>query len=417
MKSSVNLHLLGTVVLAAVYGCSAEESPAVPETINPVEDVTALVSGNNGFAFDLYREVAGGDREGNVFFSPYSISTAMGMTYYGARGETASDMAEVLHFTITPDAINDAFKAVTEALSSGSLDDDQSGDPFTLVVSNGLWVQNGFNLLDSFVNSVTEAYGASVENLDFAGNTEGSRETINSWVAENTLDKILNLIPRGILDSDTRLVLTNAVYFKASWEHPFSEYATFHGDFNLADGSVLNLPMMTQTEHFKYISTDEYTAVELGYAGGNTSMLILVPEGDFHVFEQNLNTAYLESVKRGLYLENVQLSMPLFELTESMQLGNLLSEMGMESAFDSRADFSGITGNRDLFISEVVHKAFVKVDEAGTEAAAATAVVMNLRAMPETPVEMNIDKPFVFFILDNETGSIVFMGRVMNPAG
>ncbi len=415
MKTGVNL--FGAAVLAVVIGCSAGDSLAVPQTVSTEEAVTELVNGNNGFAFDLYREVAGGDRDGNVFFSPYSISTALGMTYYGAEGETASEMAEVLHFTIPADAINRAFFAVAEKLNSGSLHDDQSGDPFTLVVSNGLWVQNGFGLLESFVDGVTEAYGASVENLDFAGDTEGSRETINSWVAENTMDRILNLIPPGILDADTRLVLTNAVYFKASWEHPFSEYATFHGEFNLINGSSVDVPMMTQTEHFNCSFTDEYSAVELGYAGGNTSMVIVVPAGDFYQLEQRLGAEYLEGIRNGLSNENLQITMPVFEFTQSMQLGSVLSKMGMASAFDdSRADFSGITGNRDLYISDVVHKAFVKVDEAGTEAAAATAVVMSLRAMPEPPVEMNIDKPFVFFILDNETGSIVFMGRVMNPA-
>jgi serpin B len=283
------------------------------------------------------------------------------------------------------------------------------------VVSNGLWVQNGFNLLDSFVSDIREAYSASVENLDFTGNTEGSRETINSWVAENTLNRILNLIPQGILDADTRLVLTNAVYFKASWENPFNEYSTSSREFKLTDGTVANIPMMTQTERFNYSSTNEYSAVELGYAGGSAAMLIVVPDGDFHRFEQDLNAEYLEGIRNGLSYESIKLSMPLFEFTQSMQLGDILKLMGMESAFDDRADFSGITGSRDLRISSVVHKAFVKVDEAGTEAAAATAVVMTLRAMPEAAVEMNINRPFIFFILDNETGSIVFMGRVMNP--
>jgi len=415
VKTGVNLFLFGAVALAVVTGCSAGNNIAIPETIDSGEAVTTLVNGNNGFAFDLYREVAGEDREGNVFFSPYSISTALGMTYCGAEGETASDMAEVLHFTMPSDAINRAFFAVTEKLNSGSLNEGQAGSPFTLVVSNGLWVQNGFNLLDSFVSSVREAYSASVENVDFVNDTAGSRETINSWVAENTLNRILNLIPQGVIDADTRLVLTNAVYFKASWEHPFNEYTTARGEFNLIDGSSVEIPMMTQTEHFNCSFTDEYSAVELGYAGGSTSMLIVVPSGDFYELEQKLNAEYLKEITDGLSYENLHITMPVFEFTQSMQLGSVLSEMGMQSAFDDRADFSGITGSRNLYISDVVHKAFVKVDEAGTEAAAATAVVMSLRAMPETPVEINIDKSFVFFIMNNDTGSIVFMGRVMNP--
>lgn len=418
MKALMNLLFLSIGFLAVVSGCLAEENLTVPE-IQSISDERAadiLVRGNNEFALDLYAEISDIPGSENIFFSPYSISSALGMTYSGARGQTAVDMAEALHFTLPADGINRAFHSITETLNSGSLHGAESGEPFTLAISNGLWVQNGFELLDHFVTEITRYYSASVENLDFSNDAEGSREIINDWVAESTMDKILNLIPSGALGADTRVVLTNAVYFKASWRHPFNEHATADSRFMLTDGSAVSVPMMTQTEHFDYVSTEGCSAVELGYAGGSASMLIILPDGDMQEFQHNFNADMLETIRRGLSSRNIHLSMPRFEFSESIGLSDILSSLGMESAFGSNADFSGFTGNRDLYISEVLHKAFVKVDEEGTEAAAATAVIMNLLCMPETPLEMNIDRPFVFLILDRTTGSIIFMGRVMDPS-
>ncbi|MCD4706239.1 MAG: serpin family protein [Candidatus Sabulitectum sp.] len=418
MKTLMNLLFLSTGFLAAVSGCLAEENLTVPEiqSISDEQAADILIRGNNEFALDLYTEICDMPEAGNIFFSPYSISSALGMTYSGARGQTALDMAEALHFTLPANGINRAFHSITETLNSGSLHGAESGEPFTLAISNGLWVQNGFKLLDEFVAEVTRYYSASVENLDFSNDAEGSREIINDWVAESTMDKILNLIPSGVLGADTRVVLTNAVYFKASWRHPFNEHATSDSRFILTDGSAVSVPTMTQTEHFNYASTEGCSAVELGYTGGNSSMLIILPDGDMQEFQHNFNADMLETIRGGLSSRNVHLSMPRFEFTKSIGLSDILSSLGMESAFGSYADFSGFTGNRDLYISEVLHKAFVKVDEEGTEAAAATAVVMNLLCMPETPLEMTINRPFVFIILDRTTGSIIFIGRVMDPS-
>ncbi len=392
----------------------------VPRETQPVSDehaVTALVRGNNEFALSLYGEICTAQDTDNIFFSPYSISSALAMTWDGARGQTAADMAETMNFTMSVEETNRAFHSLTESMSSGDLTGAETGEPFTLSVSNGLWVQDGFNLLEEYVDEVTRFYDAGIRNLNFSGDPEGSREIINNWVAERTLNKILNLIPQGLLKEDTRVVLTNAVYFKASWKNPFDAHGTSNASFNLQDGSEIDVPMMNQTEYFKYVSTEGCSALELDYASGNASMLIILPDTDITEFQRTFDTDMFETIRRRLSSCNVSLSMPKFEFTKSLELSQILIALGMESAFDgSSADFSGFTGSPDLFISKVLHKAFVKVDESGTEAAAATAVVMRLTAIPGEPVAMNINRPFMFFILDRKTGSIVFMGRVMNPS-
>lgn len=408
----MKLFLLASMVVILTSACSARD-------VMPITDEAAalsLVSGNNEFAMDLYSVVCETQDTENIFFSPYSISMALGMTCNGARGNTFLEMASVLHFNLPIDAVNRGFKSVTETLNSGQLYGMSTGDPFTLAISNGLWVENGYELLTDFVSAVTEYYGASVENLDFRGDSEGSREIINSRVAESTMDKILDLIPPGVLGADTRVVLTNAVYFKASWSHPFDKHATSEGRFILSDNSTVVVPMMTNTEHYRYASTDDWSAVNLDYSGGDASMLIILPQGDMREFQEGFDSELLQEVRSSLSTHNVQLTMPGFEFTRSMPLSEILASMGMESAFGANANFSGFTGNPDLYISEILHKAYVKVDEEGTEAAAATAIVMNMLSMPEPPIEMDINRPFVFIIQDNLTGSIVFMGRVMNPS-
>ncbi|MCK5115375.1 MAG: serpin family protein [Candidatus Aegiribacteria sp.] len=418
MKTLSNLSVTAVILLATAISCSAQENLSVPEdySVPDTDVVGALVLGNNEFALDLYEKVCDKQESDNIFFSPYSISSALGMTYVGARGQTATEMAGVLHFTLPVAATNSAFHSLTELLSSGDLSSAGSGDSFTLSISNGLWVQDGFHLLDEYVSEVTRYYSAAVRNLDFIDDSEGSRETINEWVAQSTLNRILDLIPPGSLDEDTRVVLTNAVYFKASWRKPFDERSTEDAPFALVGGSTIDVPMMNQTDFFNYVATEGCEAVELDYAAGNASMLILLPDGDMAEFQQGFNADMLETIRRRLSSCNVSLSMPKFEFSRSMQLSDLLQDLGMESAFGSAADFSGFTGSPDLFISKVLHKAFVKVDEAGTEAAAATAVIMGLTAIPDQPVQMNIDSPFMFFILDRASGSIVFMGRVMDPS-
>lgn len=407
--------LKGILVLSAFCaGCVAGETVRPP--MEDGELVTELARGNSLFALNLFRAVSAEAGNDNVFLSPYSISMALGMAYTGAAGGTADDMASVLGFPGPPADVARGFLMLTGAMNEQRPMETETGDPLVLSVSNGLWVQRDFPLLPEYTGLVTENFQAAVENLDFSGDAEGSRELINGHVAQATMDRILNLIPPGLLSGETRLVITNAVYFKGSWRHPFDPRSTAEQRFLLENGTAVTVPMMTQTEHFDYGESDEWRAVSMAYAGGGARMLLIMPEGTMQDFMEGFDTEVLETVRTGLTRRNVHLTMPLFEFTRGMPLGDVLVAMGMGSAFGERADFSGITGRRDLYISQVVHKAFVKVDEEGTEAAAATAVVMNLVSMPEPPVELLLNRPFIFLIEDTSTGSILFMGRVMDPA-
>jgi len=412
METLKKLVIIVTIILGVVSISFGEGESMVRITEDDATDI--LVESNNQFALEFYNEVLAITDEGNVFFSPYSISSALGMTYLGARAETASEMAAVLRFNLPLEMLGKAFQSITEDLNSSNMSGMETGDPFNLAISNNLWVQNNFNLLFTYTTAASLFFNASVESLDFTGDPEGSRETINNWVAENTMDKILDLIPEGVLSAETRLVLTNAVYFKASWQHPFYESSTTRADFHLIDGSITEVPMMNQTREFRYANTEEWAAVSLDYAGGNATMLIILPE-NISRFEENLNISNLQTINESLSSQNLRLTMPKFEFSQSMSLNDILQSMGMEAAFNNDADFSGITGQRDLYISDVIHKAFVKVDEEGTEAAAATAVVMSLQYIPEPPAELNLNRPFLFFIQDSETGSVIFMGKVVNP--
>jgi len=253
--------------------------------------------------------------------------------------------------------------------------------------------------------------------VDFIGETEKSRVTINDWVSEQTEDRIKDLIPPGVINFLTRLVLTNAIYFNAAWLYPFDEDITSDGLFHLLDGSDVTVPMMKQTESFRYMEGENYQAVEMSYDGQELSMLVMLPgAGQFDAFEKELDAELFNEITDKLGTNEVALTMPKFEYESSFGLKEALSMLGMEIAFSEQADLSGMDGSRSLFIQDVVHKAFVSVDEAGTEAAAATAVIVGLTAAPAEPVEVRIDRPFIFLIRDIQTGSIIFVGRVLNPA-
>jgi len=403
---------------------SEKERATSPDVSNA--DLNRLVEGNSAFAFDLYRFLAEqeGEGKGNLFYSPYSISLALAMTYAGAHGETGEQMADALHFILPQDDLHPAFNALDQELArrgenaKGKQDaDDQHPEGFRLNIANAIWGQRDYTFLDAFLDTLASNYGAGLRVLDFAGSPEESRVTINDWISEQTEGKIEDLIPQGAIDSLTRLVLTNAIYFNAAWARPFEEDATQDGPFTLLDGSEVTVSMMHQTETFGYAEGDSYQVVELPYDGNEMSMLILLPREDkFGTFEGVLDAAQMESIVAGIEQKQVKLAMPKFEFESAFGLTRVLSEMGMPQAFSGAADFSAMTGREDLFISEVLHKAFVSVDEAGTEAAAATAVIMSLTAMPEEPVEVSVDHPFIFLIRDIETGAILFVGRVVDPS-
>jgi len=388
-----------------------ETSPEISEA-----DLALLVEGNSAFAFELYQALR--EEEGNLFYSPHSISVALAMTYAGARGDTAEEMADALQFTLEQQRLHPAFNWLDAELAErGEGAEGKDGDGFRLNIVNAIWGQKDYSFLPAFLDVLAENYGAGLRILDFVTEPEKSRLTINDWVSDQTEDRIKDLIPQGAIDALTRLVLTNAIYFNAAWAYPFDEDMTADGPFYLLDGGQISVPMMKQTESFGYTDGEGYQAVELLYDGDELSMIIILPEdGQFEVFEEGLQADKVSDIIGGLQFTEVALTMPQFEFDSEFSLKDTLAEMGMPVAFSGAADFSGMTGSRDLFISEVLHKAFVSVDEAGTEAAAATAVVMRETAMPGQPVEVTIDHPFIFLIRDIETGAILFVGRVMNPA-
>lgn len=383
-------------------------------------DLKELVAGNSRFAFDLYQALR--PEKDNLFYSPYSISVALAMTYAGARGETKRQMAEALHFTLTQERLHPAFNALDlELASRGRKLPAEGGKPFKLRVANALWGQTGYRFLSEFLDLLAINYGAGMRLVDFASTPEAARLAINRWVSDQTEGKIQDLLPAGSITSSTVLVLTNAIYFSASWHYPFDEKLTQDGTFHLLDGTEVTVPMMHQHEVFNYAEGDGYQAVELPYRGKDRfswelSMVILLPEaGRLEEFERSLDATRVAAIISELERKPVNLTMPKFRYDSSFSLRETLAAMGMPSAFSSAADFSGMDGSRNLFIGDVVHKAFVSVDEAGTEAAAATAVIMLTAAPPAPEAVMSIDRPFIFLIRDIGTGAILFVGRVMNP--
>jgi serpin B len=410
--------LVMVIVLLTLAGCgngaetarSAKQRVTAPDVA--ASNLADLVDGNSAFAFDLYQVLR--EENDNLFYSPYSISLALAMTYAGARGETEQQMADTLHFILSQDHLHRAFNGLDlELACRGEGAEGKDGEGFRLNIVNATWGQDGHEFLSEFLDVLAENYGAGLRLLDFVNAPEESRVTINEWVSDQTEGRIEDLIPQGVVHELTRLVLTNVIYFNAAWQYPFREDLTAAGTFYLLDGGEVTVPMMTQTAPFGYAEGEGYQAVELLYDGGELSMVILLPEaGEFAPFEGSLDAERVDGIVKGLALRQLALAMPKFEFESDRRLEEVLPAMGMPDAFTGAADFSGMTGSRGLFIEAVVHKAFVSVDEAGTEAAAATAVAVPV----ELGVEVTIDRPFVFLIRDIETSAILFVGRVVNPS-
>ncbi len=387
------------------------DSPYVKTT-----DQDKLAEGNSEFAFDLYQQLK--QQEGNLFYSPYSISIALAMTYAGANGETEQQMKETLDFLLEQEDLHNAFNWLDQQLAQrGEGAEGKDDEGFRLNIANSIWGQEDYEFLEDFLNILAENYGAGLRGLDFVNQPEQSRQIINQWVEEQTEGRIKDLIPKGSIDGLTRLVLTNAIYFNAAWQYQFNDNNTIDMPFHLLDGDTIYVPTMRQTESFNYAEGSGYQAVELPYDGGELSMVIMLPdEGNFNDFENSLDAKMVKDIIRGMEDQKVSLTIPKFEFESEMSLAESLSVMGMPVAFSDGADFSGMDGTRSLYIGDVIHKAFVSVDENGTEAAAATAVIMVLSAQPiDPPVNFNIDRPFVFLIRDIATDSILFVGRVLNP--
>jgi serpin B len=338
------------------------------------------------------------------------------MTSAGARGKTLEEMEQTLHFTLNREKLPQAFQELIDTLN---------GDPKTrkyqLSVANALWAQKGLQFVPHFVRVTEDNYHAGLKEVDFARETDKSRQTINHWVEEQTKDKIKDLIKPGVLQSDTLLVLTNAIYFKAAWAEPFHEYATKNADFHRADGGkVRDVPMMHKVQDCPYVEGDGFQAVELPYQNGQLSLVVILPKDAAGLanLEKDITAEDLAKWREKQKTHSVDLTLPRFKVTAEFELSKTLAAMGMPLAFSNAADFSGITRSEPLKISKVIHKAYVDLNEKGTEAAAATAVVA-VRASavqpPKPKVTFKADHPFVFLIRENGTNSILFMGWLADP--
>ena len=377
------------------------------------EQVADLVRGNNEFAFEMYREQGGSE---NLVFSPYSISLAFSMAYAGARGETEAQMAQTLGY-LPQETQHPAFNALDRRVSQPASADGDSGTPFQLNVANTVWGQLGYPFEGVYLDTLARHYGAGLRTVDFE-QTEAVTGEINGWVAGETEGRIKDFLSPDVIDPKTRLVLTNAIYFKGSWASKFEESATEDGPFTLPDGEEVTVPMMRQAWKFPYAEGADYQAVRLPYKGDAADMLIILPgQGSFGRVEQRLSGALLEELNGRLTESQVKLTMPRFDFETDLTLVNLMKGLGMPLPFDSyEADLSGITKKERLFIYEALHKATITMDEKGTEAAAATAILAIPSSGGGGPKTMTLDRPFIFAIQERETGTILFLGRVTDPS-
>jgi serpin B len=371
-----------------------------------------VVEGNTDFALDLYRELK--DTKGNLFFSPYSISTALAMTYAGARENTAKQMADVLHFPFGQNKVHPAFGHLETLMNKI-----QTKSDIQLNVANSLWPQQGYPFLEEYLALIKKYYGVVITPLNYQKAAEKARKIINQWVVEKTKDKIKNLIRPGILNTLTRLVLVNAIYFKGNWANQFNEKQTKDDTFYLFSGRTIQTPLMAHEQEFAYGDKEFLQVLELPYVGESLSMIVLLPKekDGLPQLEKQLTAVNLKMWTSGLRKQKVKIFLPRFKMTSQFSLGKNLAAMGMPDAFNpNKANFSGMDGRLNwLYIGAVIHKAFVDVNEEGTEAAAATAVMVLGTSMAPPPPTFRADHPFFFLIRENTTGSILFLGRVMDP--
>lgn len=383
--------------------------------VEPAQEA-ALVSSNDAFAFDLYAKLKSHD--GNLFFSPYSISSALAMTAVGAAGETKAEMDKVLHFQANPDSLASAFSLLNKQLTTSESSPDALPQ---LTIANSLWLQKGFSVLPTFTTLLSKYFLTSVYDADFQANPTQARARINQWVMEKTHEKIKELFPEKSLDSHTRLVVASAITMKAKWASIFEKRDTTTKPFHLTKESTTQTEMMTQTAFYRLFVNKEFALIEIPYAtdgeqGPELALLILLPheiEG-LSSIENSWLASHLRQWINLMESQNVQLTLPKFKIEQEISLRDVLRSMGMRKAFDHTADFSGINGRKNLAVDKIFHKAYLSVDEKGTEAAAATGVAIGLKSIRLTkpPYPFLVNHPFLFLIMDKRTGTILFMGRL-----
>ena len=408
------ISIFAAIIISCIFSSgSAKKISKVDDAGATKEGVNAVVNANNQLAFELYSQFNAKSKDSNIFFSPYSISVALTMTYEGAKGQTAKEMQSVLHIPEDASMRRSSFAKIYNEIN-------KKDKKYKLSTANALWAQENYKFLKEYTNNVEKYYGGKLTNLDFIRESEKSRQIINKWVEDQTNNKIKDLIPKGVLNALTRLVLTNAIYFKGTWVKQFDEKDTREDDFRMGSGNTVKVPLMRLTgddAKFNYAETDEIQVLEMPYHGEDLSMLIILPKGnDLANIEKSITLEKLSGWKNMLHIQRVDIFIPRFKFKTKYFMAKALSDMGMPTAFGPAADFSGMDGTKDLLIQNVIHQAFVEVNEEGTEAAAATGVVMGLTSVgPKIPI-FRADHPFIFIIQESETGNILFLGRVSDPS-
>ncbi|MEX2665504.1 serpin family protein [Candidatus Uabimicrobium amorphum] len=401
--------LIFLAIVIPFIACNSNEEnlfPAKEKAKVTPEKVKQQAQNNNILAWELYQQLVNKESGKNIFYSPYSISTALAMTYAGAKGNTAQEMQQTLHFV--KDEPHKAFSGLIDLIQA-------QNNQYKLNVANALWGQKSYKFLPSFLDTTGKNYGAGLHTVDFVKETEQARKTINTWVAKNTADKIKDLLPPNAITSETRLVLTNTIYFKGDWSSAFDKEKTTQDVFHIDAKTTENVDMMTQKpKKFAYYEEEGLQAVKLPYKGDDVAMYIFLPQ-QLSLFDKQISTQKLQEIATKMRTTKVWIKMPKFKTRYKFDAKEVLQLMGMKDAFALAADFSGMNGNKELRITKVIHEAFVAIDEEGTEAAAATGVVMSRKSMPRPPKRFFVDRPFVFTIVHPKTGSTLFVGRVTNP--
>ena len=407
--------LIGAVFVGIYYSSQnnvQSEKIVAVDTFATTRSVQSLVDSLNYFSFAFYDEIIKNE-ESNVFYSPYSIFTALSMAYEGSRENTAFQMKDILNIQQNDSVTESSFGRLYNLLN-------QNKEGYTINTANAFWVNVDYKFLDEYINLLKSYYIAEANKLDFSKNAEAA-ETINTWIEEQTKDKIKDMIKPEILSDLTKLVLTNAIYFKGLWEKQFDPKNTYEADFETKTSQTVSIDMMNyngEDKNFNYTETEDLKILELNYQGNDLSMIIILPkENNITLAEKQISVVNLVDWKNNLVETEIDiLQIPKFKLETEYTLNDMLSDMGMTDAFSPGiADFSGMDGTNDLFISEVLHKAFIEVNEEGTEAAAATSIIIGVTAIQE-PTTFIADHPFIFLIQQKETGAVLFIGKVTNPS-